>query len=89
MQSSNFASAFFHDDVGHRELFLYALISEKGAKEAFSNVDIALRMYLTTLVSKRSHEHAFTKLKFIKKSRRALLMHSTLIACDSYGHKRV
>ena len=62
---------FFKEFIAERkevskELFMYQLLIEKEVKDAFPNVEIALRMYLVLMVTNCSSERSFSKLKVIK-----------------------
>ena len=67
-QFSDVLKSFAHEQTNEtsRELFLYSLITTKGLKDAFQNVEIALHIYLVLMVSNFSSERSFSKLKLIK-----------------------
>ncbi|XP_043483534.1 uncharacterized protein LOC122511996 [Leptopilina heterotoma] len=48
------------------EVFLYRLILENNFKSSFCNAEIALRIYLTLMVTNCSGERSFSKMKIIK-----------------------
>lgn len=48
------------------ECFMYKILIEKGVKDAFPNVEIALRIYLVLMVTNCSSERSFSKLKLLK-----------------------
>lgn len=61
------------------ELFLYKLIVGKGVQDTFSNVAVALRMYLVLMVTNCSAERSFSKLKLIKSRLRTSMTQQRLV----------
>ena len=51
---------------GNVEVEMYRILMEPGIREAFPNVEVALRLYLTILVSNCSGERSFSTLKRVK-----------------------
>ena len=62
---AKFADIFKDDEPRNisTELFLYKLIIDKGVRDTFPNVAIALRMYLVLMVTNCSAERSFFKLE--------------------------
>ena len=51
---------------GNVEVEMYRILKEPGIRETFPNVEVALRFYLTLLVSNCSRERSFSTLKRVK-----------------------
>ena len=66
------------DDIS-TELFLHRLIMSKCAQATFSNVEIALRIYLVLMVANCSGERSFSKLKLIKNPLRTSMVQDRLV----------
>lgn len=45
---------------------MYQFLIEKNVKDCFPNIEVALRMYLSLMVTNSSGERSFSKLKLIK-----------------------
>jgi len=60
--------------------FLYKLIIDKGVQDTFSNVVIALRMYLVFMVTNCSAERSFSKLKQIENRLRTSMTPGRLVS---------
>jgi len=65
---AKFADIFKDDEPRNisTELFLYKLIIDKGVRDTFPNVAIALRMYLVLMITNSSAQRSFSKLKLIE-----------------------
>jgi len=76
-----FADIFKDDEPGDisTELFLYKLIIDKGMRNTFANVAIALRMYLVLMVTNCSAERSFSKLKLIESRLRTSMTQERLV----------
>jgi len=61
------------------ELFLYRVIMENDLKCTFMNSEIALRMYLSLMVSNCEDEKSFSKLKIIKNRLRTSMLQDRLV----------
>ena len=61
------------------ELFLYRVIMENDLKCTFMNSEIALRMYLSLMVSNCEDERSFSKLKIIKNRLRTSMLQDRLV----------
>lgn len=66
------------DDIS-TELFLHWLIMSKSAQATFSNVEIALRIYVVLMVANCSGERSFSKLKLIKNRLRTSMVQDRLV----------
>ena len=66
------------DDIS-TEIFLHRLIMFKCAQATFSNVEIALRIYLVLMVANCSGERSFSKLKLIKNRLRTSMVQDRLV----------
>jgi hypothetical protein len=72
IQSKAFYQEFLKDDDGKndkvisRERWMYQFLIEKNLKDCFPNIEVALRMYLSLMVTNSSGERSFSKLKLIK-----------------------
>lgn len=55
-----------NDKVISQERWMYQLLIEKNVKDCFPNIEVALRMYLSLMVTNSSGERSFSKLKLIK-----------------------
>ena len=80
IQFADFAQMFKDeegDDIG-REQFMYRLIKNKRIKGSFSNVEIALCMYLVMMVTNCSAERSFSEMKIIKNRLRTSMTHERL-----------
>ena len=73
-----FAYIFKPDDIS-TEIFLHRLIMFKCAQATFSNVEIALRIYLVLMVANCSGERSFSKLKLIKNRLRTSMVQDRLV----------
>lgn len=60
------------------ELQYYILINENGFKPVFPNIEIALRIYLSMMVTNCSGERSFSKLLLIKNRLRSSLVQEKL-----------
>ncbi|CAH2282028.1 zinc finger MYM-type 1-like [Pelobates cultripes] len=49
------------------EQFMYSTINDKDVRDTFPNTEIALKIYLTLMISNSSGERSFKKMKLIKK----------------------
>ncbi|XP_025207089.1 uncharacterized protein LOC112602935 [Melanaphis sacchari] len=72
IQFKAFYQEFLKDDDGKndkvisQERWMYQLLIEKNVKDYFPNIEVALRMYLSLMVTNSSGERSFSKLKLIK-----------------------
>lgn len=72
IQFKAFYQEFLKDDDGKndkvisQERWMYQLLIEKNLKDCFPNIEVALRMYLSLMVTNSSGERSFSKLKLIK-----------------------
>ena len=90
IQFSEFVKIFLDEEpLGmSTELFLFKLIEDKGVKDMFPNVEVALRIYLVMMVSNCSGERSFSKLNLIKDRLRSSmkqerLVHLSLMSIES------
>lgn len=75
---SSYAYTYMPEDIS-TELFLYRLILHKGVQDTFPNIEIALRIYLTLMVSNCSGERSFSKLKLIENRLRTSMKQKRLV----------
>lgn len=61
------------------EIFLYKIIFENNLRHTFVNSEIALRIYLSMMVSNCSGERSFSKMKIIKNRLRTSMEESRLV----------
>ena len=61
------------------EQFCYNLLHDKEVKESFPNVEVALRMYLSLMISNCSGERSFSKLKLIQNRLRTSMGQGRLV----------
>ena len=61
------------------EQFCYNLLHDKEVKESFPNVEVALRMYLSLMISNCSGERSFSKLKLIQNRLRTSMVQGRLV----------
>ena len=61
------------------EMFMYKLIMDKGVQDTFPNTEIALRIYLTLMVTNCSGERSFSKLKLIENRLRTSMKQERLV----------
>lgn len=61
------------------EQFCYNLLHDKEVKECFPNVEVALRMYLSLMISNCSCERSFSKLKLIQNRLRTSMGQGRLV----------
>lgn len=71
LQFKNFSNQFqneYEKSEKHisKERWMYQLMLENNVKDCFPNVEVALRMYLSLMVTNCSAERSFSKLKLIK-----------------------
>lgn len=69
-----------NEKVISQERWMYKLILEKNIKGCFPNIEIALRMYLSLMVTNSSGERSFSKLKLIKNRLRTSMLEDRLNA---------
>lgn len=76
-----FANVFMEDDFDEisTELFLYRLIHQRRVIDIFPNVEIALRIYLTLMVSNCTGERSFSKLKLVENRLRTTMTQDRLV----------
>ena len=53
-------------DVSYGHSYLYSIMVEDGIQDVFPNVDIALRIFLTLMITNCTAERSFSQLKKIK-----------------------
>lgn len=70
---TSFAKEYAKDKDQSYEKFLYQLILEKNLESSFCNAEIALRIYLSMMVTNCSGERSFSKLKIIKNRLRSTM----------------
>ena len=73
---------------GNVEVEMYRILMEPGIRETFPNVEVALRLYLTLLVSNCTGERSFSTLKRVKNEIRTTmkderLNHLSLMCIES------
>ena len=87
IQFGDLSKSFAHEQTNEtsEELFLYRLITTKGLKDTFSNVEIVLRIYLVLMVSNCSSERSFSKLKLIKNRFRTSVLEDRLVDLTLLG----
>ena len=61
------------------EATLYKMLIERELRDAFPNVEIMLRIYLTLMISNCSGERSFSKLKMIKNDHRSTMSQNRLV----------
>ena len=61
---------------------LYKILTDKKLVSTFPNVEVAMRIYLSLMVSNATGERTFSKLKLIKSEKRTCMVQSRL-ACLS------
>ena len=61
------------------EQFCYNLLHDKEVKESCPNVEVALRMYLSLMISNCSGERSFSKLKLIQNRLRTSMGQGRLV----------
>ena len=80
-QFATFANIFADEEPEDisTELFLHRMIISKRVQDTFPNVEIALRMYLTLMVTNCSGERSFSKLKLIENRLRTSMTQKRLV----------
>ena len=61
------------------EQFCYNFLPDKEVKDSFPNVEVALRMYLSLMISNCSGERSFSKLKLIQNRLRTSMGQGRLV----------
>ncbi|CAH2245391.1 zinc finger MYM-type 1-like [Pelobates cultripes] len=80
IQFQSFISLFLDEkpDDCSIEQFMYSTINDKDVRDTFPNTEIALKIYLTLMISNSSGERSFSKMKLIKKLQRTTMSQSRL-----------
>ena len=66
------------DENISRERWMYQLLLEKSLKDCFHNVEVALRIYLSLMITNSSGKRSFSKLKLIKNRLRTSMLEERL-----------
>lgn len=61
-----------------QERWMYELLLEKNVKDCFPNIEVALRMYLSLMITNSSGERSFSKLKLVKNRLRTSMLEDRL-----------
>ncbi|CAH2276762.1 zinc finger MYM-type 1-like [Pelobates cultripes] len=80
IQFQSFISLFLDEkpDDCSIEQFMYSTINDKDVRDTFPNTEIALKIYLTLMISNSSGEQSFSKMKLIKNLQRTTMSQSRL-----------
>ncbi|CAH2319537.1 zinc finger MYM-type 1-like [Pelobates cultripes] len=80
IQFQSFISLFLDEkpDDCSIEQFMYNTINDKDVRYTFPNTEIALKIYLTLMISNSSGERSFSKMKLIKNLQRTTMSQSRL-----------
>ncbi|CAH2330473.1 zinc finger MYM-type 1-like, partial [Pelobates cultripes] len=80
IQFQSFISLFLDEkpDDCSIEQFMYNTINDKDVRDTFPNTEIALKIYLTLMISNSSGERSFSKMKLIKNLQRTTMSQSRL-----------
>jgi hypothetical protein len=90
IQFQAFLNIFLNEKTAESSLeqFMYKLIIDKDVKATFPNTEVALKIFLTMMVTNCTGERSFSKMKLIKNKLRttmgqARLCHLTLMSMES------
>lgn len=78
VQLASLSQQFQKSDTESVEYFLYRIIVENDLHSTFANAEIALRIYLSMMVTNCSGERSFSKMKIIKNRLRTTMSQDRL-----------